>query len=113
MKKDRAYLKDILNAISDIEVFIANVNETEFYENKEKRYAVVRALEIIGEAAKNLSRELRAKHKEIPWKEIAGMRDKLIHFYFGIKWELVWETVKNKIPELKNQLFKILEEQND
>jgi uncharacterized protein with HEPN domain len=112
MKKDRAYLKDILEAISDIEVFIANINETEFYKNKEKKYAVVRALEIIGEAAKNLSKELRAKHKEIPWKEIAGMRDKLIHFYFGIKWELVWETVKNKIPELKNQLLKILEDKD-
>jgi uncharacterized protein with HEPN domain len=112
MKKDKAYLKDILDAISDIEVFIANINETEFYKNKEKKYAVVRALEIIGEAAKNLSKGLRAKYKEIPWKEIVGMRDKLIHWYFGIKWELVWETVKNKIPELKNQLLKISEEQN-
>lgn len=112
MKKDKAYLKDILDAISDIEAFIGNINEAEFYKNKEKKYAVVRALEIIGEAAKNLSKELRAKHKEVPWKDIAGMRDKLIHLYFGIKWELVWETVKNKIPELKNQLLKISEEQN-
>ena len=112
MKKDKAYLKDILDAISDIEAFIANINESEFYINKEKRYAVVRALEIIGEAVKNLSKELRAKHKEIPWKEIAGMRDKLIHWYFGIKWELVWETVKNKIPELKNHILKISGEQN-
>ncbi|MFZ2145984.1 MAG: DUF86 domain-containing protein [Sedimentisphaerales bacterium] len=113
MKKDKAYLKDILDAISDIEVFIANINEAEFYKNKEKMYAVVRALEIIGEAAKNLSKELRAKHKEIPWKEIVGMRDKLIHGYFGIKWELVWETVKNKISELKSQLLKISAEQNN
>ena len=112
MKKDKAYLKDILEAISDIDVFIAKINEAEFYKNKEKKYAVVRALEIIGEAAKNLSKELRTKHKEIPWKEIAGMRDKLIHWYFGIKWELVWETVKNKIPELKKQLLKISVEQN-
>ncbi len=107
MKKDNAYLKDMQDAISDIEVFVTNIDEAEFYRNKEKKYAVVRALEIIGEAAKNLSKELRAKHKEIPWKEIAGLRDKLIHGYFGIKWELVWETVKNKIPELKNQLLKI------
>ena len=113
MKKDKAYLKDILDAISDIEVFITNIDEAEFYKNKEKKYAVVRALEIIGEATKNLSKELKAKHKEIPWKEIAGMRDKLIHWYFGIKWELVWETVKNKIPELKNQLLTISAEQND
>lgn len=112
MKKDKAYLKDMLDAISDIEVFIGNINEAEFHKNKEKKYAVVRALEIIGEAAKNLSKELKAKHKEIPWKEIVGMRDKLIHWYFGIKWELVWETVKNKIPELKNQLLKISGEQN-
>ncbi len=112
MKKDKAYLKDMLDAISDIEVFIGNINEAEFYKNKEKKYAVVRTLEIIGEATKNLSKELRAKHKEIPWKEIAGMRDKLIHWYFGIKWELVWGTVKNKIPELKNQLSKISEELN-
>ena len=113
MKKDKAYLKDILDAISDIEVFIGNINEAEFHKNKEKKYAVVRALEIIGEAAKNLSKELRAKHKELPWKEIAGMRDKLIHWYFGIKWELIWETVKNKIPELKNQLLKISAEQSN
>ena len=113
MKKDKAYLKDILDAISDIEAFIANINESEFHVNKEKKYAVVRALEIIGEAVKNLSKELRAKHKEIPWKEIAGMRDKLIHWYFGIKWELVWETVKNKIPELKNHILKISAEQNE
>ena len=112
MKKDKAYLKDMLDAISDIEVFISNITEAEFYKNKEKKYAVVRALEIIGEAAKNLSKELRAKHKEIPWKEIAGMRDKLIHWYFGIKLELVWETVENKIPELKNRLLKISTEQN-
>ncbi|TKJ38777.1 MAG: hypothetical protein CEE38_03490 [Planctomycetes bacterium B3_Pla] len=112
MKKDKAYLKDMLDAISDIEMFIAKVNEAEFHKNKEKKYAVVRALEIIGEAAKNLSKELRAKHKDIHWKDIAGMRDKLIHAYFGIKWELVWQTVKNKIPELKNHLLKISAEQN-
>jgi len=112
MKKDNAYLKDILDAISDIEAFIASINEAEFYKNKEKKYAVVRAIEIIGEAAKNLSKELRAKYKEIPWKEIVGMRDKLIHGYFGIKWELIWETIKNKIPELKNQLLKISAEEN-
>ena len=109
MIRDEAYLRDMLDAISDIESFITNINEADFHQNKEKKYAVVRGLEIIGEAAKNLSKELRTKHKDIPWKDIAGMRDKLIHVYFGIKWELVWETVKNKIPELKNQIIKILE----
>ena len=75
-----------------------------------KQYAVLRGLEIIGEATKNLSRELKTKHREIPWREIAGMRDKLIHEYFGVNLELVWVTIKNELPELKNQILKILKE---
>lgn len=70
----------------------------------------MRALEIIGEATKNLSKELRAKHRRIPWRDIAGMRNKLIHEYFGVKLELVWETIKQNLPELKKQMVKILEE---
>jgi uncharacterized protein with HEPN domain len=57
-----------------------------------------------------LSKELRAKHRKVPWREIAGMRDKLIHKYFGVNLELVWVTIKNKLPELKNQILKILKE---
>lgn len=110
MKKDKVYLRDILDAISDIEGFTRNLSEEAFYENKEKQYAVIRAIEIIGEATKNLSEELRTKHKEIPWKDMAGMRDKLIHWYFGVKLELVWGTIKSKIPELKNQVAKMLED---
>jgi uncharacterized protein with HEPN domain len=110
MRKDKAYLKDILVAISDIEEFLKDVTEKEFYKNKEKQYAVLRALEIIGEASKNVSKEIKSMYPEIPWKDIAGMRDKLIHLYFGVKLELVWQTVKDKIPELKKQIQSILRE---
>jgi len=110
MRKDKAYLQQILEAISDIEEFIENISKEEFHRDKEKQYAVLRALEIIEEATKNLSKDLRAKYPEIPWKDIAGMRDKLIHEYFGVKLELVWETVKDKLPKLKKQISKILDE---
>jgi len=113
MKKDKAYLRHILDAISDIEKFVENVTQNEFFKNKEKQYAVLRALEIIGEATKNLSRELRAKYPEIPWRDVTGMRNKLIHAYFGVKLELVWETVKDRLPELKKQICNILEEINE
>jgi uncharacterized protein with HEPN domain len=111
MKKDKAYLQHILDTISDIEKFMENVTQEAFFKNKEKQYAVLRGLEIIGEATKNLSKKLKTKHGEVPWKNIAGMRDKLIHEYFGVKLELVWETVKKKLPELKKQISEMLEEQ--
>ena len=110
MKRDRAYLKHILEAISNIEKFVEGLTKEGFFKNVEKQYAVLRGLEIIGEATKNLSRELKGKHREIPWRDIAGMRDKLIHQYFGVNLELVWVTIKNKLPEFKNQILKILEE---
>jgi uncharacterized protein with HEPN domain len=110
MKRDRAYLKHIIEAISNIEKFIEGLTKEGFFENVEKQYAVLRGLGIIGEATKNLSRELRAKYREIPWKDIAGMRDKLIHEYFGVNLELVWVTIKNKLPEFKKQVLKILKE---
>lgn len=110
MRKDEAYLKHILDAISKVEKFMEGVTKEGFFENVEKQYAVLRALEIIGEATKNLGRDLKKKYREVPWKDIAGMRDKLIHQYFGVNLELVWETVKKRIPELKEQIYKILKE---
>ena len=110
MKRDEAYLRHILDAISNIENFIEGVSKEGFLNNIEKQYAVLRGLEIIGEAAKNLSEELKAKYPQVPWKEIAGMRDKLIHQYFGVNLELVWETIKADIPKFKNQIIRVLKD---
>ncbi len=79
---------------------------------RKSSYAVLRALEVIGEATKNLSKEIKASHSEIQWRDIAGMRDKLIHQYFGVKLDLVWETIKNKLPELEKQIREILRKNN-
>ena len=81
MKKDKVYLTHILDAVTDIENFMQGVSEEQFFGNREKQYAVLRGLEIIGEASKNLSTDLKAQSSEVSWKDIAGMRDKLIHFH--------------------------------
>lgn len=108
MKKDKAYMEHIIDAISDIEKPMEGVTKEQFFENKEKQYAVLRALEIIGEATKNLTKELKTNNTLVKWKDIAGMRDKLIHAYFGVNLNLVWETTKKDLPELKKQISKIL-----
>lgn len=108
MKKDEVYLKHILDAISDIEKFVSELSEDEFFQNKEKQYAVLRALEVVGEATKNLSNELKSKYPDVNWRKIAGMRDKLIHAYFVVDLPLVWDTVQIDIPLLKKQVKTIM-----
>lgn len=110
MKRDKPYLQHIYDAICDIERFIENTSMELFFENKEKQYAVIRAIEIIGEAAKNLSTDLKAKYHKIPWKTIAGIRDILIHKYFGVKLERIWEVTQKDMPGLKKQMVEILKE---
>ena len=107
-RNDKAYLKHIADAISDIKCFMRNVTKEEFLENREKQYAILRALEIIGEATKNVSKEMKATHPEVNWSDIAGMRDRLIHQYFGVNLDLVWATVKKNLPELENQVSEML-----
>src|SRR4030067_2120836 len=107
-RNDKAYLSHIADAMSDIKRFMKNVTKEEFLENREKQYAVLRALEIIGEATKNVSKEMKAENTEVNWNDIAGMRDRLIHQYFGVNLDLVWATVKKNLPELENQISKML-----
>ncbi len=74
--------------------------------------AAARSLEIIGEAVKNISSDLKRKHKDVEWKKIAGMRDKIIHYYFGVNWNILWDVIQNKLPDLKSKFDYILKELN-
>ena len=105
--RDIAYLCHILDAISDIEESVGSHSKEEFLELKDVRDASVRRIEIIGEATKNISAATRSKHGDVPWKDIAGTRDKIAHHYFGINFDMVWNIIKNDIPHLKRQILKI------
>ena len=99
-----------MESISEIEKYTKGISEDEFARSTQVQDAVVRRLEIIGEAAKHLSDETKEKYNFVPWKKVIGSRDVLIHDYFTVDIELVWDTVINDIPELKQNIGKILAE---
>jgi len=105
------YLADILDAMQKAQHFIAGVEFRQFAANDEKVFAVIRAIEIIGEATRQIPRTVRARHAEVPWKEMAGMRDKLIHDYSGVDLTVVWETVTTDIPQLMPLIVRILNDE--
>jgi len=106
----RDYLQDILDAVNDIESFVGSMSYEEFIRDRKTLNAVVRSIEIIGEASKNIPDTVKAKYKELPWKQMTGMRDKLIHAYFGVDVETLWKAVKENIPPLKQAIQKILKD---
>ncbi|KKQ36068.1 MAG: hypothetical protein US52_C0010G0008 [candidate division WS6 bacterium GW2011_GWA2_37_6] len=110
MVKDKLRIKDILNSIHNIGVFL----EGKYYEDLEGsmllKSAVMAQLMIIGEAAKNVSEKTKEKYEDIEWKKASSMRDILIHEYFGVEWEIVWDTIKEDLPILEAKLQEIYEE---
>ena len=110
MKADQsAFLNHILDAIKKIEKYIKDIDEESFKKNDLVQDGVIRQIEIIGEAVKRLSDELKNDSSHIPWQDIAGMRDKLIHDYFGVDIDTVWLTVEKDIPDLKENIKRIID----
>jgi len=102
----------MLDAINLIESYLQNKDYKDFKNNRMLQDAVIREIEIIGEAAKNVSADFRKKYPDIPWRSIAGMRDKLIHGYFGVDLGAVWDTAIKDLPRLKRMLMSILNKTN-
>lgn len=108
MRKDpQVFLKHILESIEWIEKETENISKDKFIQNVPTQDIVIRRLEIIGEAVKNLPADFKEKYPDTPWQRIAGLRDKLIHGYFGIELALVWEIVQKDLPLFKKQIEKM------
>ena len=109
MKKDfLVYLEDILDAMDKTEMFVAGMTFEQFEADLKTQYAVVRAIEIMGEATKRLPRATRSQYPAVPWKDMAGMRDRIIHGYDNVNLRIVWDVAKRDIPQIKPQIQQIL-----
>lgn len=107
---DKDYLLDIYNSIGRILAYTAGFEYAQLFADTKTQDAVIRNLEIIGEAAKGISIQLQTQHPEVPWRGMAATRDRLIHGYFGVNLEIVWDIVVQELPRLQIQIHQILEE---
>lgn len=107
MKDDLIYIEHIIQAINKIIEYTKDISQFEFNKNEMIQDAVIRNIEIIGEATKNISNDLKSVYYNIPWKEMAGMRDKLIHDYMGTDVDVIWKTIEKDIPFLQSLIKKI------
>lgn len=104
------FLRDILEHAEKIENFTAGLDDAGFIADEKTVYAVIRCFEVIGEAVKNIPDTVKRRYPQVPWARMAGMRDKLIHAYFGVDYETLWETVRKRIPEVKIVIREILQD---
>jgi len=108
MNKDpKIFIEHILECTERIEEYTKEMMKEDFFDSVQIQDAVMRRIEIIGEAVKNIPKEIKDKYQDIPWRQIAGMRDILIHEYFGIDLELTWKVAKKDVPDLKKKMLKV------
>lgn len=111
MKREfRDYIQDVIDATSKGIKFVEGVEYEEFIHDDKTVFAVIRAIEVIGEAVRNIPDDVKDKYPEIPWRDMAGMRNKLIHAYFGVDMKKVWKAIKEEIPPLKPVFKKMLKD---
>lgn len=108
MRSVSLYLQDIREAMDSIELFVSGMTFQQFLADKKTTSAVLQKLQVIGEAAKAIPSEIRAEHPEVPWKEMGGMRDRLIHAYFGVDFGLVWAAITERFPVLRPAVERML-----
>lgn len=108
IKEDGIYLEHVLTALHKVRNYIGDKDEDAFMKDSIIQDAVIRQFEVVGEATKRISKELKARHQEIPWKEMAGMRDILIHDYIDVDLFMVWKTAKDDVPQLIKQVEKLI-----
>ena len=108
-KNDRVYIQHMIDNSNKAINFIKDINRKDFDNDEKLRLALTHLLQIIGEAARRISPEFRSNHPQIPWKEIVGMRSKVVHDYLNVDEDIVWQTIKNDLPALILELEKILQ----
>jgi uncharacterized protein with HEPN domain len=114
MKRDpRVYLDDILDAMNKAEMFVEGMSYEQFENDLRTHYAVTRALEIVGEATRRLADSFRERYPDVPWRDMAGMRDRIIHGYDNVKLRIVWDVVKRDIPQVRPLIEQILTDLED